>query len=270
MQELFREQASQTFIPTLGEVHWCTLQMLNWSEAAPLSNTTNTSTLHACCMFLFSLTVLKAILKMQDQVCEIAGEKKIKNIFFSNLQFVRGMYNLISCWELILVLQSQCLSGERPPLLVRAGSKFKNNVSQRKLRSYHPTRVVFLSVQNPLHIHSNGVMQGTEVRRSLCWGGNLPKPRVSRHDFYFCHFPYTAAFLGRNPTAVTALQQRYLPECTVWGLSSHCLEPLRSDILLWDGLPFIKCPFCIAYPVSTHRKVLKENPLLECSNNLPS
>lgn len=134
------------------------------------------------------------------------------------------MHNLISCWELILVLQSQCLSGERPPHLVRAGRKF-NNGSQRKLHSCHPTRVVFLSVHNPLHIHSNGMMQGPEVRRSLCCGGNLLKPRVSKHDFYFCHFPYTDTFLGRNPTAVTALQQRYLPDCTVWGRSVTVWHP---------------------------------------------
>lgn len=29
-------------------------------------------------------------------------------------------------------------------------------------------KVVCLSVQSPLHLHSSGVMQGTEVRRSLC------------------------------------------------------------------------------------------------------
>lgn len=90
--------------------------------------------------------------------------------------------------------------------------------------------------------------------------------------FYFCHFLYTATFLGKNPSAVTALQQRYFPESAVLGLNICCLAPIRSDILLWVGCGpsvYIKCPFCIACPASGQMKVLKENPLLEVLKHPP-
>lgn len=100
-----------------------------------------------------------------------------------------------------------------------------------------------------------------EEESVLWWESSEAKSVKARLLFLpfpvYWHFPGKKSYCSHSPAA----------EISPWlysvGPISHCLAPLWSDILLWYGLQFIKCPFCIGYPVSAHRKVLKDNPLLE-------
>lgn len=180
------------------------------------------------------------------------GRKNQENYFFLSLQSVR----LMQSFDLMLRTHpgaaESVSKGGRLLLLVRAGSKFKNNVSQRKLHSHHPTMVVCLSESFAFTQHWGDAGH---------WGGHCASVGIflnrgcqgrTWHDPLFLPLPICCHFPGKKSYCSHSLKQRYLPESAAWGLNSCYLASLRSDILFWvgSGLQFVECSFCIAYPAS--------------------